>query len=120
MKSSSTPKQHFAKNQSALAAALGVSRQCISYHTRQPGSPRHRPDGRFEIQPWREYLTAFGRVDVSEGETSPGPASFSDLADYGAVKGLERACTVLPLVLGEALEGRLPQREIAGLAACRT
>ena len=108
----------FAANQSELARELHVSRQLIAYHNRQPGSPGHRPDGRYPVGEWREYLQAFGRVDVTEGETLPGraSASYADIADFAAARGLERAATVLPLVIG-ALEGRLPQEEIAKLVA---
>ena len=107
----------FAGSASELARELNVSRQLVSYHSKQTGSPGRRPDGRFEIQPWREYLTAFGRVPIAEGETSPGRASFADLADFGAMRGLERAAGVLPLVLTESLQGRMTEQEQAKLAS---
>lgn len=119
MKSSSTPKQHFAKNQAELAKLLGTSRQLISYHSKQSGSPGHRADGRYPVGEWRSYLQAFGRVDVSEGAPhhGQGNASFADLCDYGATHGLERAAGVLPLVLTESLRGQLPPQELAKLTA---
>jgi hypothetical protein len=113
------PAATFAANQSELARVLGVSRQLVAFHAKKPDSPARREDGRYEVRAWREYLAVNGRVDVNEGETSPGraSASYSDIADFAAQRGLERACTVLPLVVGEALEGRLPQEEIAKLVA---
>ena len=110
------PTATFAANQAELAKLLGTSRQLIAYHSKQSGSPGHRGDGRYEVRAWREYLTAFGRVDVSEGTTHAGP-SYADIADFAAARGVERAATVLPLVLSEALEGRMTAQEQAKLAS---
>jgi hypothetical protein len=107
----------YAKNQAELAKLLGTSRQLIAYHNRQPGSPGHRPDGRYPVGEWREYLAVNGRVVGTGGAPhhGQGNASFSDLADFGAMRGLERAATVLPLVVSEALEGRMTEQEQAKL-----
>jgi hypothetical protein len=106
----------YAGSASELAKLLGTSRQLIAYHNRQPGSPGHRPDGRYEVRAWREFLAVNGRVPIAEGTAHAGP-SYADICDFAAQRGLERACTVLPLVVGEALAGKLPAREIASLVS---
>ena len=55
----------FVHNQSGLATVLGVSRQLIAYHAKRPGSPQRALDGRYNVQAWREYLSAFGRKQIS-------------------------------------------------------
>ncbi|HEY5914245.1 MAG TPA: hypothetical protein VJA21_26960 [Verrucomicrobiae bacterium] len=65
----------FASNQSDLARILGVSRQLVAYHCKQPGSPGRRPDGRYPVADWRDYFAAFGRLSARGGID---PESYKD------------------------------------------
>lgn len=56
----------FVRNQSELATALGVSRQLIAWHIKQPGSPVRRADGRYCVEEWRKHFATKGRVDVHD------------------------------------------------------
>ncbi len=87
----------FAPNQSALAAIFGVSRQLIGYHSKRPGNPGHTPDGRYPVEPWREYLQAFGRLPIDDAVAGGRPRyQHLDYGDgcYAAIDAV--AETILP------------------------
>jgi hypothetical protein len=56
----------FAGSQSELASVLGVNRQLIQWHCKQPGNPGRRANGKYPVQGWLEYLTICGRVPVCD------------------------------------------------------
>jgi len=76
---------NFVPTQSALAELFGVSRQLISYHCKTEGSPGRTADGRYPVQPWREYLQAFGRVPIDEAVAGGRPRYVN--LDYGDACG---------------------------------
>ena len=110
------PTATFAANQSELARVLGTSRQLVAFHAKKPDSPGRREDGRYPVGEWREYLAVNGRIPIAETPAHAGP-SYGDICDFAAQRGLERACTVLPIVIGEGLAGKLPAQEIASLVS---
>jgi hypothetical protein len=64
----------YAQSYNQLAAALGVSRQSIAYHARNPDAPQAAQDGRHDVGAWRRYLSDRSRLlagdgPVPEGET---------------------------------------------------
>lgn len=65
----------FANSQAELAKQLAVSRQVIHYHTRQPGNPGRRADGRYPVMEWRSYLQAVGRLPMPSTTTTTAPAT---------------------------------------------
>ena len=96
----------FAHTQMELAATLGLSRQTVHYHIRRPGAPGRRPDGSYDVQAWRSYFEANGRVNVSKGDgatySSNRPKVPFDFGD-GLATGLERIGDNLPDNLRKAL-----------------
>jgi hypothetical protein len=50
----------FAPSQSALAEALGITRQRLQWWVKKDGNPGRRPDGRYHIADWRAYLSENG------------------------------------------------------------
>ena len=46
----------FAKNQVELANLLGVCRKTISRYKKLPGAPIQRPDNRYDVAAWKEFL----------------------------------------------------------------
>jgi hypothetical protein len=53
---------HFARNASELADALGVTRQLLCFHRGKPDAPRPREDGRLDVEAWRTYFEAHGKL----------------------------------------------------------
>lgn len=63
----------YASNQVELAEILGVSRKTIQRARKRDGNPGTRPDGRWDVSAWREFLRLTGNCsedgeeeDVSE------------------------------------------------------
>lgn len=61
----------WAKNQSELASALGVSRRSIQTWSRRDGCPGARPDGKYNIEAWRAWAKGAGlrvsdELDIGE------------------------------------------------------
>lgn len=61
----------WAKNQTELATALGVTRRSILTWSKRDGCPGARPDGRYNIEEWRTWAKANGlrvaaELDVGE------------------------------------------------------
>lgn len=54
------PPQAFAKNQVELADLLGVSRKTIQRALKVDGHPVTRPDGRYDVNAWRDFLQGAG------------------------------------------------------------
>lgn len=72
----------FVPNVNQLARALGVSRQLVAWHSRQPDAPPSREDGRKDVAAWREYLARHGRlatVGRTSGKTEIGRLKLSQL-----------------------------------------
>ena len=59
----------FAKNQTALARALGISRKTIQRRAKEPGAPKPAPNGSQDIGAWRRYLAG----EKEQGEASAAP-----------------------------------------------
>lgn len=91
----------FAHNQSDLAKILGVSRQLICHHCKRPLSPGRTADGRYQVEAWREYLAAFGRIRVGHTNSSR-PQIRADFAD-GAGAALYFIGEQLPGIVAAAL-----------------
>lgn len=53
-----TAEPTFAKNQVALANALGVERKTIQRWVKEEGAPEARPNGQYHIGEWRSWATA--------------------------------------------------------------
>jgi hypothetical protein len=109
----------FAKNQSELARVLGVSRQTIWYHVRQPSAPKPRLDGRHEVAAWRRYLIDNGRILAETPEPpQPRPGLFRAAATGAEIAFFELSET-LPGFLKAAFEdtGLTPtQLQISNIA----
>lgn len=63
----------YVRNQTELAAALGVARKTIQRRVREVGAPKPAADGRWNVEAWRAYLGQEGAIgDDSEedGEES--------------------------------------------------
>ncbi|NLH83993.1 MAG: hypothetical protein GX450_01025 [Verrucomicrobia bacterium] len=103
--------RHYARNQSELAKALGVSRQLIQFHNRKAQAPRPCQDGRCDVAAWRDYLTAAGKLPtllaLSQGGTTATPRDGRPRTrlDYGdGVEGLLlRTGSHLPRMMQVAL-----------------
>lgn len=81
-----TPKpSRWARNQTVLAATLGVSRMTI-HAWRQQGAPPPRPNGEYEIAAWRKWIVENGR---NEAPTSK-PDSRRDSAAKAKLKATAR------------------------------
>lgn len=57
----------FAKTQVELAEILGVDRKLIQRHRRIEGNPGVRPDGRSDVQAWRQWLLRQRGLDDFDG-----------------------------------------------------
>jgi len=57
----------FAKNQVELAEILGVDRKLIQRHRKIEGNPGVRPDGRYDVQAWRQWLLRRRGLDDPDG-----------------------------------------------------
>jgi hypothetical protein len=60
----------FAKNQVELAAFLGVNRRTISRYLKVEGNPGAKPDGRYPVGAWRQFLADAGAIDDLEDDPS--------------------------------------------------
>ena|SRR5579862_628390 len=117
-------KLNFAPNQRQLAKALGVSRQLISYHSKQSGSPQATDDGRHDVEAWREYLSGVGRVETKGPQDESAIIAVRNMgcnllrrvSEQSATWALESAGTVLPEVVKECTEGKLTDVEASQLA----
>jgi hypothetical protein len=56
------------KTSKALAAALGISKQLVSYHQKNPKAPKKEPEGH-PVEKWREYLKQENRTATQSVET---------------------------------------------------
>jgi hypothetical protein len=61
----------FATNQVELADALGVDRKTIQRARKREGNPGVRPDGRWEIAAWREFLNRDRQVAFDDDDDEP-------------------------------------------------
>lgn len=59
----------FARNQTHLAAILGVHRKTIHRGMQLPGHPRPRADGRLEVAAWRTFLQGTGALATDDVDT---------------------------------------------------
>jgi hypothetical protein len=63
------PSSNLVQNQTALAAALGVSRWTIQRKAKEPGAPKPSANGSLNVEAWRAYLGQEGATgDDSEDE----------------------------------------------------
>lgn len=60
----------FAANQSELADLLDVSRKTIQRALEKDGNPGAMPDGRYEVKPWRDYLSRTNEHLAESDKTS--------------------------------------------------
>ena len=78
---------HFARNASELADALGVTRQLLCFHRGKPDAPRPREDGRLDVEAWRTYFEAHGKLPTllklanRKGPRSRGRSTWADAAN---------------------------------------
>ena len=52
------------KTQAELGAALACDRRSIARYMDTPGNPGRTADGRYEVQPWRDFAAKHGRLRV--------------------------------------------------------
>ncbi len=93
---------YYALNQSALAEALGCTRQRIAYWTKQPDAPQARANGQHDVQAWRQYLAGKGRgigCGFARHDTAAQQVEDSALAQFIAVS------QELPAAMRDALAG---------------
>lgn len=64
-----TPKK--VQSQVELARLLGVTRQTIARRRRDKGNPGVSPNGAYDVEAWRAYLTQVGAVNGDGDEDDP-------------------------------------------------
>ena len=56
------PTQKFVKNQTELAAAMGVDRKTVQRWRKHDGAPKARSDGRWDVDEWRAFAQKIGAI----------------------------------------------------------
>jgi len=109
------------KNHAALADALGITRQALSYHTRKAGSPKPRLDGRHSVAEWETHLRGRTMLLVAQHEADPqetGPR-WIDGVESGITTLAKLIADVLPAMVGSldrVCEMKLSKAQLERLA----